>query len=493
MNLAASSWSINDNFLTIPRTLGWYAQAEILASNAGVHDYFGNALAISQDTVLVGSRKEDSLRNTITNGATASNNNGKSSSGAAYVYRRSTNNKWPQQAYLKPPNVETNMGFGSAVAIDGDTIVVAADSEESISGVTLNDGTSSRDTSEAKVGAAYVFIRAGVSGGSTDTAATTTAGVQPSAWTLQAYLKAPNAIKAHLFGGGGVAISGDTIAVGAPGDSTSSNMIANGGTVFNTNGMSNSGAAYVFIRSNVNGASYAWGLQAFIKASNAAATREFSNVDGQGVSLSRDTLVVGVSKDKSNQEGITNGNTSSTNSDMTNSGAVFVYVRADSTWSQQAYLKAFNGGSYDYFGYAVCISGDTIVAGAYQEDGHISSGVTNEAGLSALTGGSTSNSGAAYVFVRVGSTWSTQAFLKAENGAGSDQFGYSVSVSGDSIIVGAINEDSAGGVTNSGVPSKNTGAYHSGAAYVFRRLGSTWASQSFVKAPPALNPNPNPD
>jgi hypothetical protein len=109
-------------------------------------------------------------------------------------------------------------------------------------------------------------------------------------------------------------------------------------------------------------------------------------------------------------------------------------VREGTTWTQQAYLKASNTGVSDFFGYSVSISGDTIVVGAMYED----SGAT---GVDGDQGSGATDSGAACVFVR-GTTWTQQAYLKASNTGAGDNFGYSVSISGDTICSGAWQEDS---------------------------------------------------
>jgi hypothetical protein len=104
--------------------------------------------------------------------------------------------------------------------------------------------------------------------------------------------------------------------------------------------------------------------------------------------------------------------------------------------SQQAYLKASNTGQHDQYGLVTAISGDTIVVGALFEDSNATGVNGNEAD------NSTSDSGAAYVFTRSGTSWSQQAYLKASNTGASDQFGNSVAISGDTIVVGALGEDS---------------------------------------------------
>ncbi len=88
------------------------------------------------------------------------------------------------------------------------------------------------------------------------------------------------------------------------------------------------------------------------------------------------------------------------------------------------------------FGAAVAIDGDTIVVGAYGEDSNATGVNGNQ------TDNSAASSGAAYVFTRTAGVWSQQAYLKASNTELGDQFGVDVSVEGDTVVVGANNEDS---------------------------------------------------
>jgi hypothetical protein len=141
---------------------------------------------------------------------------------------------------------------------------------------------------------------------------------------------------------------------------------------------------------------------------------------------------------------------------------------------QQAYLKASNAEADDQFGFSVAISGDTLVVGAWGEDSSATGVNGNQSDNSA------GSSGAAYVFVRSGTTWTQQAYLKASNAAGDDGFGCSVAISGDTVVVGAANEDSsATGVNGDGT---NNGSNGSGAAYVFVRSGTSWSQQAYLKA-----------
>jgi Cadherin-like domain/FG-GAP repeat len=278
--------------------------------------------------------------------------------GAAYVFVRS-GNTWVQQAVLNPADGTANIGFGTSVSISGDTVVVGA------------PGTTA--------GAAYVFVRSG------------------SSWSQQAVLTVSGS---NLFGET-VSVSGDT-AVSSSG----------------------SGSAYVFARSGST-----WSQQAILATPN-------DPTYIASLSISGDTAVIG--KPTTSQGGI---------------GTAYVFVRSGSTWSQQAVLTDPNSsvnGSLGYFGVSVSIDGDTAVIGADQE---------------AVNG--TNFQGAAYVFVRSGRTWSEQAELTTPGFF----FGSSVSVSGDTAIVGAA----AGNPTENGPASP-------GAAYVFVRSGSTWSQQAVLPA-----------
>ena len=334
---------------------------------------------------------------------------------------------WSQEAYLKASNTGGGDSFGYRVALSGDTLVVGAGSEDS-SATGLNGDQSDNNTYNS--GAVYVFTRTG------------------AGWSQQAYLKASNT-SAQAYFGSSVALSGDTLAVGASGEGTT-----------------RSGAAYVFTRTGAT-----WSQQAYLKASN---PETFDNF-GLSVALSGDTLVVGAYQEGSSATGV---NGDGTNNSASGSGAAYVFTRAGSTWSQQAYLKASNTGIEDQFGYSVAVSGNTLVVGAWAEDSS-ATGVNGD-----QANDSAGQSGAAYVFTRTGSTWSQQAYLKASNtGSGvtlvSDAFGASVAVSGDTLVVGAPFEASNATGVN-GNQANNTA--QSGATYVFTRTGTTWSQQAYLKA-----------
>jgi uncharacterized repeat protein (TIGR02543 family) len=331
-----------------------------------------------------------------------------------------------QQAYLKAAVIQTAV-FGSSVAVSGDTVVVG------MPGYTTPYGSSPS-------GAAYVFVRSGTT------------------WSTQARIEADQTGYDYEFGRS-VAISGDTVVVGATGESSNATGV-NGNPI--NNSAPGSGAAYVFVRSGTK-----WTQQAYLKASNAEAGDGF----GGSVAVSADTVVVGSLGEDSNATGV-NGNQS--NNSASESGAAYVFVRSGTTWTQQAYLKASNSQASDHFGGSVSISNDTVVIGASGENSNARGVDGNQADNSAV------DSGAAYVFVRSGTTWAQQAYLKASNTGTSDRFGSSTEVSGDTVVIGAPREDSnATGVNGN---QADNSAVDSGAAYLFVRSGTTWAQQSYLKA-----------
>ncbi len=399
----------------------WSQQAYLKASNTGAGDVFGRSVSVSGDTVVVGAYGEDSSATGV-NGNQADNSSG--GSGAAYVFVRN-GATWSQQAYLKASYTGAGDGFGLSVSVSGDTVVVGSFQEaSSTTGVNGNQS----DNSALGAGAAYVFVRNGAT------------------WSQQAYLKASNTGGNDEFGNS-VSIWGDTVLVGAQGEDSSATGV-NGNQADNS--ASGAGAAYVFVR---NGAT--WSQQAYLKTSNTGAGDCF----GVSVSASGDTVVVGAHCETSSATGV-NGNQS--DNSASGAGAAYVFVRNGATWSEQAYLKASNTGANDYFGISVAVSGDTVVVGSREESSSATGVNGNQSDNSA------EDSGAAYVFVRTGATWSQQAYLKASNTEAGDYFGVSVSVSGKTAVVGAYQEDSSATGVN-GDQSDNS-SREFGAAYVFGGL-----------------------
>ncbi len=342
------------------------------------------------------------------------------------------------QTYLKASNTGTNDDFGWSVALSGDTLAVGALGEASAAtGVGGDQGDNSADSA----GAVYVFVRSGAS------------------WLQQAYLKASNTGAADTFGHS-LAISGDTLVVGAPEEDSAGLGV---GADQGDDSAPSAGAAYVFVRSGG-----VWSQQAYLKPTNTQALDRF----GSAVAISGDTIVVGAPGEDSAAAGVDGNQISNGAPD---SGAAYVFARSAGVWIQQAYLKATNTGSGDAFGWSVAVAGDTVLVGAYLED-------SASIGIAPLgdSDNSAPDAGAAFVYVRSGTSWSPQARFKASNTGSNDWFGHSVALSGDTAIVGALGEDSsATGVDGN---QASNGTFESGAAYVFVRSGANWSQQAYLKA-----------
>lgn len=275
----------------------WTQQAKLTVSDGAAGDEFGHAVALSGETVLIGARVAGAVNQ-----------------GAAYVFTR-TGGVWSQQAVLLASDGAGGDGFGAFAALDGDTALVGAH-DDAVGG----NGTQ---------GSAYVFRRTGTS------------------WNEEAHLTASDGAAGDQFGTG-LAVSGDTLLVGAPGRNVGSS--------------GDQGAVYVFTR-----ASAVWTQQAQLTASDGAA----GDVFGVGVSLEGDRAIVGAW-----------GHNVGTNA---NQGAAYSFSRAGTVWSQEAVLTASDGSAGDELGLNVALSGDTAIVGSYRDDI-----------------GAEANQGSAYVFVGFG-------------------------------------------------------------------------------------------
>lgn len=312
--------------------------------------------------------------------------------------------------------------FGLSVSISGDYALVGAPNDK-VGGISVQ-------------GSAYVFVRSG------------------STWVQQANLIASDGAAADFFGAS-VAISGDYALIGSRADDNSK------------------GSAYVFVRSGST-----WIQQAKLIANDGMINDNF----GMSVSISGDYALIGSSGDDI-------GNN-------TDQGSAYVFVRSGSSWNQQAKLTASDGATNDFFGSSVSVSGDYVLVGAPYNDAsglidagsayvflrsgsswsqqakladNESSGKSNLGRNVFITGtyavvgqpGQGTNTGLAFVFVRSGVNWVLQAVLAASDGEPGNSFGFSVSISGDYVLVGAPGA-AVGGSTRQG------------AAYVFVRAGSSW-------------------
>ena len=297
-------------YVFVRRGTDWVQQAVLHAPHPDPEDQFGWAVDISGDTIVVGAYGESSAAVGIDGDGT---DNRLDSSGAAYVFVRN-GTSWTRQAYLKPSNTDAEDRFGFSVGISGDTIIVGAYLED---GSGTGAGAADTDNGANRAGAAYVFEREG------------------DRWHQEAYLKASNTSPSSHFGWS-VAISGDTVAIGA----YSENSGVGGDR---QNPIPSSGAAYVFERDGT-----VWRQQAFFKAPDPGEDDRL----GISVAVSGNTVVVGAPLEDGSATGVGGDDT---DNGTQNSGAAYVLTRTGDTWSLQAYLKASNSGEGDLFGRSVAI------------------------------------------------------------------------------------------------------------------------------------------
>jgi cysteine-rich repeat protein len=316
----------------------WEQQAELLPADGTAGDGFGAQITLDGNTAIFGVPNDDDKGQ---------------SSGSAYVFTRE-GTVWAQQAKLLPADGEEFDRFGGRVALVGDTVVIGA-----------------RGSSGS--GAVYVFSGMG------------------KVWTEQAKLLPGDGDVGDFFGSG-IALDGDTVAIGARRDGD------NGG---------DSGSAYVFIRvGNV------WTEQAKLLPADGAAGDAFGRV----VALHGDTVVISADADDDN--GV-------------QSGSAYVFTRAGNVWTEQAKLLPADGAAGEFFGVAVAVHGDTAVIGAWLDDDN---------------GG---DSGSAYVFTRVGNVWREQAKLLAPDGLAGDHFGQALVFDGNRAVIGAPADDDNGPASGS--------------------------------------------
>jgi trimeric autotransporter adhesin len=391
---------------------GWSQQAYLKASNTDTFDLFGSRVAISGDTIAVSAPQEEGFEDV--------------GEGAVYIFVRE-GTSWSQQAHLKASNAEFDR-FGQSLALDGDTLAVGAPQEDSAA--TGIDGNQA-DNSAAGSGAVYLFERDGAS------------------WSQAAYVKASNTGAGDLFGWS-VALDGDTLAVGARDEQSAATGV---GGDQSDDSVLQAGAVYVFARSEAS-----WSQQAYVKASNTDARDNF----GTSVAVDGDTLAVSATWEDSGATGV---NGDQTDESAARAGAVYVFTRSGTTWSQEAYVKPSNTESDDTFGEAVALSGGALAVSSPRESSNAVGIDGDQANNSAV------QSGAVYLFARAEGGWSQRAYVKASNtdpdGVPADYFGEALALDGDRLVAGAYGEDSiATGVD--GDQSDNSGI-SAGAVYVFGR------------------------
>lgn len=290
------------------------------------------------------------------------------------------------------PTTPAPIGFGSCVAIDGDTLVVG----------------SPYDTFGAKTEEGSVSVRRW----------------DGSEWREEAVLRIPQgSFIAGSHFGASVAISGDTVVVGAP------------DAAFSWDG-ARRGYAFTYRR-----AAGRWSWETIVGGSG----RRFNSF-GAAVAISGQTMIVSEPGDEPNG--------------VTDCGSVFVFDRIGSDWTFRQTLLASARSSSDYFGNSLAISGDTIVVGMMRDDMIISYYPMQFI----------FDQGSARVFTRSAGEWTETAMLTDPEGGGDDNFGNSVAIDGDTILVGSFNDT-------------NDSGFHAGSAHLFRRGSGTWTHATTILSP----------
>jgi hypothetical protein len=358
--------------------------AKLRAIDPGSYDRFGDALALDGDTIAVGARRDD--------GACPSDI--RCNSGSVQIHGRNGGgmDTWGDAVLREAMDAQAGDEFGTAVALSGDTLAVGAP----------GDDTACATDPDCDSGSVYIFERD--FGG-------------PGAWGQAAKITASGPMAGDEFGWT-LALAGDTLVVGSPGDDA----------VCPADPDCDSGAAYVYER-DLGGAG-AWGEALKIAATDAAAGDYF----GFAVALAGDSLVVGAPST----------DTACPADPDCDSGSAYVFERdfgGAGAWGERTRIDPDGAGAGDYAAYAVAIDADTIALGAPFDD--IGCAV-----------GPNCWSGVGYVFGRdlgAADAWGQAAKLVTSDLERYDEAGISVAISGDVVALGAHGDNEAG---------ENAGAAH---------------------------------
>ena len=311
--------------------LDWPEQ-KLSADNGAAQYGFGRGIAISGDTAFVAALNAPA-------------------GGAVYVFER-TQAGWSQVQQLNAIDSPDGANFGFSIAIDNDTAVIGA------------DRTTLTDDGLRHQGAAYIF-RKGDDG----------------LWTQMQMLTASD-FGAEAQFGNAVAISGDTVLIGAFNSTIDDNVYQ--------------GAAYVFTRNGTT-----WTESQKLVADDGAGGDDFGNA----VALDGSRALVAA------QYG--SGLSAQT-------GTVYEFENAAGVWTQTAKLSADDGAFFDTFGYAIALAGDTaLITAPYAQVGD------------------NPGQGAVYVFDLAGGGQTQTQKVAASDGAASDALGASIALDGDTMLVGA--------------------------------------------------------
>ena len=330
----------------------WDKQSVLTADDAAIGAQFGHSVSVDKDTIIVGAHGMDDAG---------------IDSGAAYLFTR-TSDVWNQQSKISGQDIATGDLFGYSVAIDGDLAIVGAHG------------------ANQEAGAAFIFVR------------------DNAVWRQQAKLEANDSTPGDAFGYS-VAVHQQTVIIGAP-----KNDVV--GT--------DAGAAYVFVQQEEK-----WIQQAKLIAADAAIGDQF----GIAVTTEKDTAIIGAWLDDVTVPEI---------GSAPDAGSAYAFIYQRGHWSQQTKFIADEPGVEDHFGLAVALNDLAVVVGAPDRDTDNSTPERKDAPPTLSTG-------SVYSFTRMGEFWSPVISAAISEGSMPyDRFGGTLGMSDRSIIVGIHGDDSAG-------------------------------------------------
>lgn len=373
------------SFTTSPAGPGDMIVQEVVAADSVSSDYFGNAVAVSGDTAVVGAFGDDDMG---------------SSSGSAYIFSKDGTN-WVPSGKITASDGAAGDYFGISVAVDANIIVVGAYCD---------------DDAGSCSGSAYIFENI------------------DGQWVETAKLTAGDGAAYDYFGYA-VACTGDQVLVGAYGDDDMASYSGSAYVFEKIDGVWSQTAKF----SPDDGVSYGYFGRAVSISSNSAligaygdndngsysgSAYLFEKIDGIWTLAHKFTADDGMTYDYfGNAVAISGGNiiigAYGDDNLGSNAGTAYLFEKNDGAWQAAGILTAPDGAASDFFGKTVALDGNRAVVGAYGDDDQ------------------GSYSGSAYVFEKIDGAWQMAEKLVAFDGGASDYFGYAIDVSGDQVIVGA--------------------------------------------------------
>jgi len=354
----------------------WTEQQELYASDHNNGDQFGISVDISGDTIIIGANKFQIQP--------AGN-----MPGAAYIFQRS-GTTWTQEARLMMSS-SINAASGEATPASGSTQLVYFGEDVAISGEDVIIGMYNYDLAATSgaftnpqrtdIGGAVIFRRI-------DNPGWSTSDTGQDDWTIRKSIFKTAQTTAHEYARIGQYVD-----------------ICNGVAAVSMNqydgSVSNGGGIWIWTRDSDN---ISWTNRGVIYPSDISADDRVGRPD-LDYSNGSYTLAVGVPHQD------TGG---------TSAGAVYIFTSTNgTTWSQQQKIQASSTDASDRFGWSVSVSGDVLVVGAYGDDDTVT------------------DAGAIYIFERSGTTWTQSKKLQAPTPEGSGTFGMAVAMDGDYVVVGA--------------------------------------------------------